>query len=259
MSNSVALWAAVDRIVEPRHVHMDRDSDLDESWDKGRGWCDVTAYRAATSRHGLIPSLWEQAEDAVNGKGDNDGARGSVPARERSIADWALLEHLAAVKESVRMFAVAYGDPPKPHDQPFYARGEIRHLASLMIQKEPPDQLPLYVYRVEQWGRVLARLLNQTDGPKPCRPRVRCAECGSGMIAVQNPETTDPDDRIMVWPVVITHMLVNGAYRVRGAQCDACGHWWWPGDLAEAYGLEDGTEATRHAETAWNDSRVIRS
>lgn len=241
MTDSTALWLAVDRLVEPQHVQMDRSGDLDESWDKGRGWCDVAAYRAATTRNGVIPSLWDQAEAAVSGKGDGDGARGAVPARERSIADWELIEHLASVRESVRLFAVEYGDKPKPQGEPFHARLEIRHLASLMVAKEPADQLRFHTYRVEQWGRVLARLLNQSEGPKPCRPRVRCVECGSGMIAVQNPESTDPADRVMVWPVVITHMRVGDTFVVRGGQCDACGFWWWPSDLAEAYGLQEAS------------------
>lgn len=248
MTDTTALWAAVDTLVEPQHIRIDRESQdatdaLIAEWDAvqaeyrrlNRRSCVVAAYRAslaahesalqaATARHAVVPSLWDQSTTAVGGKGDSDGARGSSPARERSIADWDLMEHRQVIKESTRLFTVEYGDPKKPLTEPFMARTEIRHLASLMLSKEHPDKLPFLIYRVQTWARVMARLLNQLDAPKPFRPRKPCAACGVGVRCVPNPE--QPGETIMQWPVIVS---------LRGGECEQCGAWWWPGELADAY------------------------
>lgn len=234
MTDTTALWAAVDRLVEPTRVKLDRDSTDAEPWDIGGVLCNVAAYRAATITRGHVPSLWDQGTLG----GASDGQRAATPARERSVADWDLLEHRNAIIESVRLFTVEYGDKAKPVGEPFRARTEIRHLASLMIRNEPPDQLRFMVYRVEQWARTMARLLNQLGEPATRRIRVCCANCHSGMILIDNPDPAAlyPDDMLRVWPVRITHVrLDDGSVAVRGAECDACGQWWWPDELADAY------------------------
>jgi hypothetical protein len=221
-----ALWAAVAKLTQPTRVMLARD---EPEWvrdlrDQSDGFCYVDAYRAATARSALIPSLWDQAVAALTG-GEVGGGTGSKPLRERSLADLDLMEIIGIVRDTTRRELEKRAkaeDRPLPADVP----GQIRRLVSVAIRDEP-DALWWWTYRVAQWGRLLETYLNAAEhAPKPTRLRnTACPLCHTKQLIVEQ-----DGENMVVPPLVVDY---RDGY-VRAARCEACSATWFRGaELAE--------------------------
>lgn len=215
------LWAAVSTICDPSTKRLNRDPDAEyiiELKDTGHLACRVDKHKAATSGHGTVPSLWEQAEQALFG-GEQQIGRGSKPLRERSIADMDLMETMADIRESVSMNLD--GRKVHPKDRRPTVPGQLRQLASFVVTNEP-DHVELLGQKVAAWGRQLATYLRVLDH-KERDVYVRntpCPECGIRQVAEMR------DGEKLVNPAIIIEF---GDGYVRAARCRQCNFVWWRG------------------------------
>lgn len=258
---SEALWAAVDRLTKPSRVAIRRAADADWLADLGEslrdlaareeGWCSVPLYRSAVARleagqtgTAVVPSLWDQSTDALNGGGESGGT-GSTLLQERSPADLDLMEIRAIIRDTTRHELAQRGWKPIHGDDPFKPE-EIRELGRRVTQTTPAD-LWWWEYRFDQWGRLLETYLRAVEHHRPqIRLRnVSCPLCRTRWVRVgEDGQLIQPGrpvegDVYRVSPLVVDF---RDGY-VRAARCDACGATWFRGDqlhqLAEHLRLAD--------------------
>jgi hypothetical protein len=231
------LWVAVDKITKPRKVPVERAADAEFTSDLG-GFCSVAKYRAASSRYATIPSLWQQAEQALSTGMERADGDGSSPLRERAPADLDLMEVMSIIRETTRHELVARGvrRPPSRDGVPAqFTVGEVRRLAVLVL--ESPDEVWWWEYRFGSWARLLESYLDAADRrPRPVRLRnAACPLCKTRSVVVEV-----DGERQMVAPLVVEFR--DGL--VRAARCEACGGSWFRGvELVELAGLVGGDTA----------------
>lgn len=216
-ADTTALWQAVHAITESTRRKIDRDEvaavefalDLDTPWAR------------VASATGVIPSLWEQAVDAIVGCEAGDRSGGSTPLRERSVGDLALLETLAAIRETVHdeLRRTHHVRPDSVGDTPAC----IRRHTSLTVAKQPA-RIATWTRRWQSWERVLRTHLNAVEGPRPVHLRnTPCPTCGASQV------TVELFGELRVVPAILID-FAGGL--VRAAVCQACGDTWWRGHLA---------------------------
>lgn len=230
-----ALWTAVDLITRPSRRKIIRtpehDPDTRPPWllrlaaDPTITVCDVTLYRAelrravaATDPWATIPSLWEQALDAL-GTGSETSDRAATPLRERSPADLDLMDVMLTVREFLGEFHRHRNERIVPAER---VPASLRSLASAVVRHQP-DDIGEWTARIEQWGRLLTTKLQAADaGPRPVRLRnSACPECGRRQVVLP---TADGEK---VFPPLLID-FTDGM--IRAATCSGCGHVWWRGD-----------------------------
>lgn len=237
MSETTALWLAADALTKPTTMRIHRDeneADLaasllhDLATNPTRLRCSVAEYRAASEQraaqsrsYGTIPSLWDQAQDAIAGQGDSDEG-GGVLSRERSVADLALMETLLTVRELLIAELKDHGATPRAT-----VPEQIRQVASLVAAGNDDESIDWWAHRLDQYARIIGNQINAIDnGPKPIRLRDSpCPECGARQVRVK-----EQDEWRMVPPLRIDFR--HGM--VRAAQCSACAHAWMRGEALEA-------------------------
>lgn len=218
-----ALWDAVDRLTKPTRQRLDREPE-EAAWlrdladDPTLTVCDVATYRAATVSWGEVPSLWVQAELALQ-TGMEAGEGGSrTPLRERSPADLDLMETILTIRESMAWQLPGRGVTPRGG-----IPEQMRQLASYVAAHEP-EHVEWWTYRFDQWARLLARYLRAIEtGPRPVRLRnAPCPQCGVRQIVLPTDEG----------PKVVPPILIDftGDGWIRAATCSACLSTWWRGD-----------------------------
>lgn len=251
-------WKAVDEITQAKRRKVQRSNREDADWvADAEGWfarlatdpavlvCDVSSFRktaadyqAATAGWSSIPSLWDQAVEALRTGGESDDGRGRSPLRERSVADLDLMETMLTVREFVAAFHRPPKDPraavpPVPTDR---LPASLRRLASELARY--PHRQAEWVPRVIQWARMLAVHLQALEHvARPIRLRnAPCPLCKTRQVTVdvngQQARKPDPDNRV-VPPLLID--FVDGY--IRAATCTACSATWWRG--AQLYALRD--------------------
>lgn len=234
----LALWEAVDSITKPTQQRVDREPD-EADWlrdladDPTLTVCDVATYRAATVSFGEVPSLWRQAETALQ-TGMEAGEGGNrTPLRERSPADLDLMETMLTIRESMAWQLPGRGIVPRGG-----VPTQMRQLAAHVATNEP-QHVAWWTYRFAQWSRMLARYLRAVEtGPKPVRLRnAPCPECGTRQI------TLPTDDGPKVVPPILIDFTEAGW--IRAATCSACMATWWRGE--DLHRLAD--RLPRHADT----------
>jgi hypothetical protein len=219
--DSSALWVEVDRITKPTQRRVDREPESAD-WLAGLAddptllVCDVAAYRAATASWGEVPSLWRQAELALQtGREQQEG--GGSPLAQRSPADLDLMELLLTIRESMAWQLPGRGITPRDG-----IPAQIRQLAAHVTTNEP-QHVAWWTYRFGQWARMLGTYLRAIDvGPKPVRLRnAPCPVCRTRQVTLE----TDLGE-IVVPPILID--FENGW--IRAATCTACSAVWWRGN-----------------------------
>lgn len=222
-----ALWEQVDALTKPSARRIDRETDaetLAAFTDPTNGFCRVEDYRALVGSHGVIPSLWEQAELALETGRESAGGTGSSPLAQRSPADLDLMEQMLTIRETMPYQLAGRGLIPRST-----IPGQIRQLAAHIVSHEP-QHVDWWAYRFGQWVRLLGTYLRAIDnGPRPVRLRnAPCPECGATSVTVD----TDQGP-VVTGPILVD--FVNGW--IRAATCTACGYTKWRGqdlwDLAE--------------------------
>jgi hypothetical protein len=233
------LWA-VDRIAGTQgHIPVDRATDpiwLDTYRNDITGtFCRVDAYRAATTRHGTIPSLWDQSTLALFG-GEVGGEAGGKLAEERSPADLDLLEIRSQIRHGVREERARLlngakdplglrhrADGTRPEFQP---SKELRSLSSLLITHDP-RLIDWWAHRLTSWGNALETYLNVKErAAQPFGLRgVPCPECLVRRVIAE-------DNGTRVERPALTVEVRNGM--PRAAVCAACGSTWFAGDQLAA-------------------------
>lgn len=257
MTDTGPLWVAVDRLTKPSRVQVQRATDAEWLADStalitqiqaGRrdGACSVAAYRAAagmreaaTTRWATVPSLWDQSTVALTG--GEIGGGDSKPLRERSPADLDLMEIRALIRDTTRHELEARGAKtgkyPNGERVPFQ-QTEMRALAVLVGAE--PDGLWWWVYRFDQWGRLLETYLHAAEHhPNTTRLRnTACPECAARHATVET------EDGMKVVPALCIDFTSDGY--VRAAECSNCGHAWFRGRemerLAEQVGCSISIE-----------------
>lgn len=236
MSDTERLWAAVDQLTKPTTQAITRTTEDDWHAEMvaaqyeahtNAGFCRIADHRAITTRHGTIPSLWEQARAAVTTGTEQAGGNPS-PLAARSPADLDLMETVLTIRESMAWQLTGRNIKPRPG-----MTAQFRQLAAHIITHEP-QHIHWWTYRFEQWARLLSVYLHAVETERrPIRLRgLPCPKCAAKQVLID----TDQGE-IVAPPIVID--FVNGA--VRAAQCTACAYTWWRGqdlwDLAasEAY------------------------
>ncbi len=237
------VWRAVHLLTEPQRRQIGRHREagdwIEELAAVAYGVCSVPAYRAATVTWATIPSLWDQATNAL--VGGEQGGTGSKPKRERSPADLDLMEIRALIRDTtrheLRVRGLKTAKDADGFDVPFTA-AEIRRLASLVIEKDGADNLWWWEYRFAQWGRLLEAYLHAAEHqPKSVRLRnSACPLCRTSQVIV------DVDGERQVLPAIVIDF--RDGY-VRAAVCEACGHTLaWRGDLDALAKELDATRPT---------------
>lgn len=263
MSDATTVWAAVDKLTNPTRQRLHRAGNewLDELATPTDGACSVPAYRAATTHHAEIPSLWDQSTMALYGAEIAPG-RGSKPLRERSLADLDLMEIRALIRDTARDHLEAWGEPVERRDYPTAFDGtHIRHFASLALTKtsnptrcsicRSTEDIPWWTYRFEQWGRLLETYLRAVEVQgRPIRLRNSpCPDCGTRQVTVnqegQVTQERDPDN--MVVPALVIDF--RDGY-VRAASCSMCGSAWFRGPDLEQLAEVLGVGFKQHTEQA---------
>lgn len=237
MSDTVALWLAVDSITKPttRRLIRDEDSDWLSEITQDRDFCDVPTYRASTKSHGLIPSLWEQAEMALYKTGESlDGHRS--PLSTRSPADVTLMETMLTIREIIGMQIAGRKLTPRA-SVPL----QIRQLAAHIVTSEP-EHLEWWIWRLGHFARLLeVHLQAVVQGPRPMRLRCRCPLCKTEHIPIDGPDgSTDANGK----PIQIVVRPLLAVYRdqmFRCFECGACSYSWFAG--AGVHQLRDEIEA----------------
>lgn len=235
--DSVALWAAVDRLTQPstRRLFRAGDPDVVEALAAdlrrqetarlaaaarpkvrnpvivaGVSQHQLASYARATKGHATVPSLWDQAVDALTAS-SSDKAEGSSGSVHRTPLDVTLMEQMADMREAM---AVNLGQRKlKPRDT---VPAQMRQLAAHVAGHEP-QHIAWWTFRFEQWARVLAVYLQAVQQqPKPRRIRgVACPECQVRSVVVED-ATGQP---VRVPPIVIDF---HEGY-IRAAECTGCG------------------------------------
>ncbi len=212
------LWRAIDSITKPSSRPVVRDeavAHLVELRDSGR------LAVAVTSKQGTIPSLWEQAEEALFG-GEQQIGGGSKPLRERSIADMDLMETMSDIRESIGWNL----DGRKIREKRGTVPAQMRQLAAFIATNEPAN-VDLWIDKLERWARLLGVRLNALEHqPKPVYLRnMPCPTCKTRQVTVER-----DGDKVVVPAIVIDF---REGY-VRAAECQACGDAWFRGPDLEA-------------------------
>lgn len=223
---SEALWVAIDAITKPTTMRVWRDDsvpDLAVTYaERLKGVCDVADYRASVTKHGKVPSLWHQAEQALYKTGETtDGNRS--PLATRSPADVQLMETMLTLRELVAEF---FKDQDKPIPPSGALPAELRHMASEIIRRQ--TDVDLWTYRIEQLRRLLENHLQAVDrGPKPMRLRSRCPKCKTTHIPIDDPEGNLGKDGKILQLVVRPILTVFRDGLLRCHECHACLFVWW--------------------------------
>lgn len=231
---SEALWSAVDRLTQSTRIPVERATDADWLIDAaveqaeiaaGRrdGACSVPAYRAAmareaaaTSGYATVPSLWDQAVQALGvGSENTGGGASSSPLRERSPADLDLMEILSQVREAIRDEWDVTSETP-------IEAPEIRRFTSSI--RTGHDE---WARRFTSWCRSIETYLHVLrDEPKPFRLReTPCPLCGMEWIRVDEHGRAKPNGEFLARPIKVDF----AGSSVRAAICEACGTAWWRG------------------------------
>jgi len=235
--DTAALWAAVDRLTQPSTRRLFRAADpeaaealaadlqrqeqarlaaasrpkvLNPVIVAGVSRNQLASFTAATRTHATVPSLWDQAVDALTAS-SSDQAEGSSGSVHRTPVDVTLMEQMAYVREAM---AVNLGQRHlKPRDT---VPGQMRQLAAHVASNEP-EHVAWWTFRFEQWARVLAVYLQAVQQqPKPRRIRgVACPECQVRSVVIED-ATGQP---VRVPPIVIDF---HEGY-IRAAECTGCG------------------------------------
>lgn len=226
--NVAALWSAVDRLTQPSNRRLIRDNDptasdetvADLKLQSATGRIvpnDLARYSAMKRTHAVIPSLWDQSEDALTAS-TADQAEGKSGSVHRSPCDIDLMEIRSTIRETVE--TQLDGRKLKPRAT---VPLQIRQLAAHIVTHEP-DHVDWWQFRFEQWARVLAVYLQavQTQ-PKPRRLRgAACPECQITAVVIEDAT----GEKVNAPPLVID--FKDGL--VRAAECSGCGATWWRGD-----------------------------
>lgn len=219
---SEALWAAVDAITKPTRRALLRDTNGDGvtniATDRyGGAYCDISAYRAATTHRVTIPSLWDQSTEAL-ATGDSE-TTDSRPANinARTPIDVELMEIRSVIADTT-----AHELGLRHLKMPGTVPGNLRRLAAHVVGYDP-DQLWWWEYRFQSWARLLGTYLHaQQNQPRPVRLRnAACPECKIRQVVIESDGG----------PVVAPPLLIDfrGGY-VRAAECSGCGAAWFRGD-----------------------------
>jgi hypothetical protein len=215
-----ALWLAVDSLTKPttRRINRERLAEWLETLATGPDASprELAAYRAATVTHGVIPSLWAQAEAALTTGSETVEGQPS-PLASRSPADLDLMDTMLTIRESLAWQLPGRGIKPKPG-----VPAQMRQLAAHVAGHEP-QHVDWWTYRFAQWARVLGVYLQAIEtGPKPVRLRgLPCPKCRARTVI------DEKDQGPVVAPAIVVD-FINGY--IRAAQCKACAHTWWRGD-----------------------------
>lgn len=230
------VWAAIAKLIDPTNVPVERAADADWLAELGddifdikqgkHGVCYVPAYRAACAREAAaqartaaVPSLWDQATDALTT--GSEGGTGTTPLRERSPADLDLMEIRCIIRSTtwheLKTRAKA-ADHPLPEDVP----SQLRRLASI-VTRDDAENLDWWEYRFASWARLLEAYLQAAERkPKPVRLRnTPCPLCRSQYVLVE-----EDGETFRVPPIVIDYR--DG--HIRAAQCEACSNTWFRGN-----------------------------
>lgn len=263
MSQQTSLWDAVDKLVAPTRVKIDRQEAVEsaESWliragadPAGACWVPgrakvLASHRSASAVWATVPSLWDQSTIALYGA-EAAAGRGSKPLRERSVADLNLMEIRAQTIEGIRDVQQKLADAGKceePSAGEFQPR-EVRHVASL-VQRHQDGYADEFAFRLTSWARALETYLNA--GEHESRPvRLRgcpCPTCGTRQVLI------DRDGNITAWTdaedhhggdrTVASALVIRFGQdgQVRAAECEACGDGWFRGEdlerLAQSLGI----------------------
>jgi hypothetical protein len=197
------IWQAVDQLSRPAK----RPVVLDDG----------------TSLYVLVPSLWEQAEDAL--RAHRQSGRGYESATsERAPIDLDLMQLCAVIKRVTTKAIRMRAQEPDVRGVP----ARLCQLAVLVVTNEP-DELWWWSYRFTSWS---ARLTVALGEHHPSTVRLRnapCPTCDSRSVIV-----ISEDGPVVAPPLAIDFR--DGA--VRAASCSACGAMWWRGaDLEHLAGL----------------------
>jgi len=219
MTDTEALWAAVDAISRPTTRRVMRDADPDWLGELGtlsNGFCDVNAYRAATVSHGTIPSLWEQAEMALT-TGAESASGNPSPLAQRSPADMDLMEIMLTIREVIGLQLGSTKLAPRKE-----LCSQLRQFASHIVTSEP-EHVAWWEYRIAQWARLLAVYLRNVESqPKPVRLRdTACPDCGVKQVRVEIED---------VWQLVPPLLIDFKDGYIRAAECTNCTKTWWRGE-----------------------------
>lgn len=236
MTTTAEIWAAVNRLTLPQQVQISREVatlfELDDVPSQ-YGECNVASYRAATVKAGRVPSLWQQATNALTG--GEVGGTGSKPLRERSPADLDLMEIRAIIRDTTRHeLHTLRGSAARGEFDP----GEIRALARVVIDAD--EDLWWWGYRFEQWCRLLETYLHLSEHrAKPVRLRnTACPRCQISQVV-----TAEEDDEPRVVPALIVDFSPDGY--VRAAECLHCGAAWFRGEQLEQLAREVSAQSER--------------
>lgn len=236
--NCAAIWQAVDQITKPTRIRINREHNewLTEQATTTALYCRIEQHTAATSNHGTIPSLWEQAEIALTTSNETNPG-GHSPLAQRTPADLDLMEIMATIRETITLQLQGRNIHPKPG-----VPNQLRQLASHITGNGNTQHIEWWTYRIAQWSRLLAVYLKAIDtGPRPIRLRTPCPTCRTRNI------TIDTDQG----PVVAAPILIDFvAGWIRAAQCQACGDTWWRGDDLNRLADQLETLDTTQTETA---------
>lgn len=218
------IWAAVDRITKPEHAPIPRADETLEAWLRGP-LCDIAAHHRALVNYGIIPSLWDQASNALIGAEHDNTGPGGDPA-ERNPCDIDLMEIRGIIRDTTthelaRLFRI----PPSRVRPPGNTPAQLRRLASTAITQEP-DQLWWWEYRFASWGRLLATYLGAVDRVNRARwlRNSPCPKCGATGVLVESDHDTDRK----VWVPALVVDFRDGY--VRATTCQACAHTWFRGE-----------------------------
>lgn len=242
-----SLWDAVDKLVAPTRVKIDRQRSAGESFltdlaEQESGWCRVESFRSATVVWATVPSLWDQATIALYGS-EAAAGRGSKPLRERSVADLNLMEIRQQAIEGIRDVQQKLADAGRCEEPAMgdFKPAEVRHVAALVQRLTPPYQEE-FAFRLTSWAHALETYLNAGEHEsRPVRLRgCACPTCGTRQV------TIDRDGSILPWSDAEDHhgqdRTVASALvirfgrdgQVRAAECEACGDAWFRGESLEA-------------------------
>lgn len=227
MSGVDELWAAVDRLTQPTNRKVMRDPNPEataETVDALRRQAaaeklvthDLARYSAMRAKHATVPSLWDQAVEAL-GTSNTDMDYTGGGSVHRTPCDIDLMEIMSQVRESVDFNTAKRGNKPTGT-----VPQQIRHLASLIVTNEP-GHVPLWADKFWAWTRALEKYLQavQTE-PKPRRLRgMSCPECQISRVVHEI-----DGERVSNPPLIVDF---RDGY-MRAAYCEGCGATWFRGE-----------------------------
>ena len=201
------IWAAIDALTKPSLRRIDHDQ-------RGTIW-------------GEVPSLWDQANQALYGEVGPGGPSG--PKDERSVADLDLMERLYIIRDTTREeLQRRHIDPG--HSTPI----QLVQLGQHVVRREL-DELWWWVYRFASWANWLEISLQLVE--KPPTPYIRstpCPQCGTRQVILDRatgkvircgkPGCINPDHIV----VSALHIIWVGNY-TRDIECQQCGFVWFRG------------------------------